>query len=96
MVRASQRLLRLKGKGVGNKQYIRDDDGKLLRKLEEICERWRNFSFFAWHYPDRFWSNNHRRSIAKSSFLVTWITVDCGGDKACAEMYGQRQGYGIG
>ena len=26
-----------------NKQYIRDDDGKLPRKLEVICDRWRNF-----------------------------------------------------
>ena len=34
---------RLKGKEVGNRQYIRDDSGKLPRKLEEICERWRNF-----------------------------------------------------
>ena len=34
---------RLKGKEVGSRQYIRDDDRKLLRKLEEICERWRNF-----------------------------------------------------
>ena len=27
---------------MGSRQYIRDDDGKLLRKLEETCERWRN------------------------------------------------------
>ena len=31
---------RLQGK-VGSAQYIRDEDGKLLRKPEEIRERWR-------------------------------------------------------
>ena len=42
---------RLKGKEVGNRQYIRDDDGKLLRKLEEICRRWRNFCFLCLALP---------------------------------------------
>ena len=32
---------RLRGKKEGSAQYIRDEDEKLLRKLEEIRERWR-------------------------------------------------------
>ena len=34
---------KLQGKKVGSAQYIRDDDGKLLRKLEEIRARWRRY-----------------------------------------------------
>ena len=32
---------KLQGKRVGSAQYIRDEDGKLRRKLEEIRVRWR-------------------------------------------------------
>ena len=31
---------KLQGKKVGSAQYITDEDGKLLRKLEEIRARW--------------------------------------------------------
>ena len=34
---------KLQGTRVGSAQYIRDEDGKLLRKLEEICERWTRY-----------------------------------------------------
>ena len=34
---------KLQGKKVGSAQYIRDEDGKLLRKLEEIRARWRPY-----------------------------------------------------
>ena len=34
---------KLQGKKVGSAQYIRDDDGKLVRKLEEIRARWRRY-----------------------------------------------------
>ena len=33
----------LQGKKVGSAQYIKDEDGKLLRKLEEIRARWRRY-----------------------------------------------------
>ncbi|CAM9660860.1 unnamed protein product, partial [Ascophyllum nodosum] len=35
---------KLQGKKVGSAQYIRDEDGKLLRKLEEIRARWKRYS----------------------------------------------------
>ena len=34
---------KLQGKKVGIAQYIRDEDGKLLQKIEEICARWRRY-----------------------------------------------------
>ena len=34
---------KLQGKKLGSAQYIRDKDGKLLRKLEEIRTRWRRY-----------------------------------------------------
>ena len=34
---------KVQGKKVGSAQYIRDEDGKLLRKLEEIRARWRRY-----------------------------------------------------
>ena len=34
----------MQGKKVGSAQYIRDEDGKLLRKLEEIRARWKRYS----------------------------------------------------
>ncbi|CAN0303845.1 unnamed protein product, partial [Ascophyllum nodosum] len=34
---------KLQGKKVGSAQRIRDEDGKLLRKLEEIRARWRRY-----------------------------------------------------
>ena len=34
---------KLQGKKVGSAQYIRDENGKLLRKLEEIRVRWRRY-----------------------------------------------------
>ena len=34
---------KLQGKKVGSAQYIRDENGKLLRKLVEICARWRRY-----------------------------------------------------
>ena len=34
---------KLQGKKLGSAQYNRDEDGKLLRKLEEICARWRRY-----------------------------------------------------
>ena len=34
---------KLQGKKVESAQYIRDEDGKLLRKLEEIRARWRRY-----------------------------------------------------
>ena len=33
----------LKGKNVGSAEYIKDENGKLLRKLAEIRERWRQY-----------------------------------------------------
>ena len=33
----------MQGKKVGSSQYIREEDGKLLRKLEEIRARWRRY-----------------------------------------------------
>ena len=35
---------RLQGKKIGSAQYIRGEDGKLLRKLEKIHDRWRRYS----------------------------------------------------
>ena len=35
--------LKLQNKKVGSAQYIMDENGKLLRKLEEICTRWRRY-----------------------------------------------------
>ena len=37
---------RLQGKKVRSAQYIRDEDGKILRKLEEIRVRWRRYFAF--------------------------------------------------
>ena len=34
---------KLQGKKVGSTQYVRDEDGKLLRKFEEIRARWRRY-----------------------------------------------------
>ena len=34
---------KLQGKKLGSAQYIRDENGKLLRKLDEICARWRRY-----------------------------------------------------
>ena len=34
---------KLQGKKLGNAQYIRDENGKLLRKLDEIRARWRRY-----------------------------------------------------
>ena len=34
---------KLQGKNIGSAQYIRDEDGKLLRKPEEIRARWRRY-----------------------------------------------------
>ena len=34
---------KLHGKKVGSAQCIREEDWKLLRKLEEICARWRRY-----------------------------------------------------
>ena len=34
---------KLQGKKLGSAQYIRDENGKLLRKLDEIRERWRRY-----------------------------------------------------
>ena len=34
---------KLQGKKLGSAQYNRDEDGKLLRKLEENCARWRRY-----------------------------------------------------
>ena len=34
---------KLQGKKLGSAQYIRDENGKLLRKLNEIRARWRRF-----------------------------------------------------
>ena len=34
---------KFQGKKVGGAQYIRDEDGKLLRKLKEIRARWRRY-----------------------------------------------------
>ena len=34
---------KLQGKKLGSAQYIRDEDGKLLRKLDEIRARWRRY-----------------------------------------------------
>ena len=34
---------KLQSKKLGSAQYIRDDDGKLIRKLEEIRVRWRRY-----------------------------------------------------
>ena len=33
----------MQGKKLGSAQYIRDEDGKLLRKLEEFLARWRRY-----------------------------------------------------
>ena len=35
--------MKLQGKKVRSAQYIRYEDGKLLRKLEKICARWRRY-----------------------------------------------------
>ena len=37
---------KLQGKKVGSAQYIRDEDGKLLRKLEEVRARWKRYFTF--------------------------------------------------
>ena len=34
---------KLQGKKIGSAQYIRDENGKLLRKLDEIRARWRRY-----------------------------------------------------
>ncbi|CAN0063293.1 unnamed protein product, partial [Ascophyllum nodosum] len=34
---------KLQGKKLGSAQYIRDENGKLLWKLDEICARWRRY-----------------------------------------------------
>ncbi|CAN0156320.1 unnamed protein product, partial [Ascophyllum nodosum] len=34
---------KLQGKKVGSAQHIKDEDGKLLRKLEKIRARWRRY-----------------------------------------------------
>ena len=33
----------MQGKKLGSAQYIRDENGKLLRKLDEIRARWRQY-----------------------------------------------------
>ena len=35
---------KLQSKKVGSAQYVRNEDGKLIRKLEEIHARWRRYS----------------------------------------------------
>ena len=37
---------KLQGRKLGSAQYNRDEDGKLLRKLEEVCARWRRYFTF--------------------------------------------------
>ena len=40
---------KLQGKKLGNAQYIRGENGKLLRKLDEIRARWRRYFTFLLH-----------------------------------------------
>ena len=67
---------KLQGKELGSAQYIRDENGKLQRKLEEIRARWRRY-FLAQHDLGRPQSSNYRGPIAKAGSPVTRRSAGC-------------------
>ena len=88
---------KLQGKKFGSAQYIRDENGKLLRKLDEIHVRWRRY----------FTSLLNTTSAALNQTIIEGLsqkpTALSLGDppvvsetKKGPEIYGQWQGYGTG
>ena len=50
---------------MGSAQYIRDEDGKLLPKLEEIRGRWRRYFVSLFNTNSAALDNNHRGLSSK-------------------------------
>ena len=88
---------KLQGKKLGSAQYIRDENGKLLRKLDEIRARWRRYFTSVLNTTSATFNRTiYRGSIAKADSPVTRRPAGCEGDKKGPEIYGQWQGYGTG
>ena len=88
---------KLQGKKLRGAQYIRDENGKLLRKLDEIRTRWRRYFTSLLNTT---WATLNRTIIEGLSQKPTALSL---GDppvvsetKKGPEIYGQWQGYGTG
>ena len=88
---------KLQGKKLRGAQYIRDENGKLLRKLDEIRARWRRY----------FTSLLNTTSVTLNRTIIEGlpqkpIALSLGDPpvvsetKKGPEIYGQWQGYGTG
>ena len=88
---------KLRGKKLRSAQYIRDENGKLLRKLDEIRARWRRYFTSLLNTTS---ATLNRTITAGLSQKPTALSL---GDppavsetKKGPEIYGQWQGYGTG
>ena len=85
------------GKKLESAQYIKDENGKLLRKLDEIRARWRRYFTSLLNTTSAALNRNIIEDLSqKPTSLSRGDPPVVSETKKGPEVYGHRQGYGTG
>ena len=88
---------KLQGKELGSAQYIRDENGKLLRKLDAIRARWRRYFHFLLNTTSTALNRTIIEGLSqKPTALSLGDSPVVSETKKGPEIYGQWQDFGTG